>query len=94
MDVVMDVNAHESRVFNVGVTLFVGNVASCLLIPESLAMPKVHHVNEWAFGPQTDTEIAQTKVPVNIPKFMDFFESIKYLQSDKQASDWVESVVA
>ena len=73
MDVVMDINAHESRVFNVGVPLLVRNMATSFLVPEFLAMSEVYHVNEWAFWPQTDTEIAQSKVPIYIPKLMDLF---------------------
>ena len=46
MDVVMDINAHESRVFNVGVPLLVRNMATSFLVPESLAMSEVYHVNE------------------------------------------------
>jgi hypothetical protein len=46
MDVIVDVDAHEGHFFEVGVALFVRNVAASLFIPVPHAMAKINHVNE------------------------------------------------
>jgi hypothetical protein len=46
MNVIVDVDAHEGHFVEVGVTLFVRNVAASLFVPEPHTMAKIDHVNE------------------------------------------------
>lgn len=94
MDVVVDIDTHESSLLEIGIPLFVRNVAACLLVPELLTMAEIDHVDEWSFWAKTDTEITEPKIPVNIANLMNFLKSVEYLQPDEQTSDGIEPVVA
>ena len=81
MNVIVDVDAHEGHFVEVGVTLFVRNVAASLFVPEPHTMAKIDHVNEWTFRAEADTEITEPQVSVDVAQLMYFLNAIEHLQS-------------
>ena len=83
MHVVVNVYTHEIGVLDVGISLLVWNVTSCLFVSVSYTVTKINHVYEGTFRAQTNTEIIKSNISVNVTKLMDLFHSVKDLQSDK-----------
>ena len=83
MHVVVNVYTHEIGVLDVGISLLVWNVTSCLFVSVSYTVTKINHVYESTFRAQTNTEIIKSNISVNVTKLMDLFHSVKDLQSDK-----------
>lgn len=81
MNIVMDVNTNEIGILNIGISLFIGHMASRIFVSKPFAVTEIHDVNKRALMSQTNDKILKSYVSVYVSEFMDLFKAIQNLQS-------------
>ena len=92
-DIVVHIYAHKTEVFEIKISILVLDMISRLFIPIGLTMSKIYHINERTLTAQTDHKVLKLNLPIYIPQLMYLLNSIKYLKSNKEASNGNEPVV-